>query len=170
VPIYFVQSLHVTSPYTKRSLDLWPWPIWFSQISSNWGNWWIFDFLRFTIEPFIYVREVPWDSFKKNKLYITSPYTKRSLDLWPWPIWLRQISSKQSHCWIFDFWDSRRCRYINYWGPLCPIFLFNNYIWPLLTPRGLLTLDPDLFGCAKFRQNKAIDEFLIFEIPDPANI
>jgi hypothetical protein len=29
-----------------------------------------------------------------------------------------------------------------------------------------LTFDPDLFGCAKFRQNKAIVEFLIFEIPD----
>ena len=86
---------------------------------------------------------------------MTSPYTKRSLDLWPWPIWLRQISSKQSHCWMFDFWDSRRCRYINYWGPLCPLFLFNNYIWPLHTPRGLLTLDPDLFGCAKFRKKKS---------------
>jgi len=33
-----------------------------------------------------------------------------------------------------------------------------------------LTLDPDLFGCAKFRQNKAIVEFLIFEIPDVADI
>jgi hypothetical protein len=101
---------------------------------------------------------------------MTSPYTKRSLDLWPWPIWLRQISSKHSNCWIFDFWDSRPSRYINSWGPLCPFFLFNNYIWPLLTPRVLLTFDPDLFGCAKFRQNTAIVGFLIFEIPDLAYI
>jgi hypothetical protein len=60
--------------------------------------------------------------------------------------------------------------YINDWGPLCPFILYNNYIKPLLTPRGLLTFDPDLFGLARFRQNKAIDEFLIFEIPDLADI
>jgi len=94
---------------------------------------------------------------------MTSPYTKRSLDLWPWPIWLRQISSKHSNCWIFDFWYSWPSRYINYWGPMYPFFLFNNYIWPLLTPRGLLTFDPDQFGKAKFRQIEAIGEFLIFE-------
>jgi len=47
-------------------------------------------------------------------------------------------------------------------------FSFKNYIYPLLTPRGLLTLDPDQFGQAKFRQSEAIDEFLIFEIFDLA--
>jgi hypothetical protein len=36
----------------------------------------------------------------------------------------------------------------------------------LLTPRGVLTFDPDQFGKAKFRQSEAIDEFLIFEIND----
>jgi hypothetical protein len=33
-----------------------------------------------------------------------------------------------------------------------------------------LTFDPDQFGLAKFRQTEAIDEFLIFEIPDPADM
>jgi hypothetical protein len=33
----------------------------------------------------------------------------------------------------------------------------------LLTPRGVLTFDPDQFGKAKFRQIEAIGEFLIFE-------
>jgi hypothetical protein len=40
----------------------------------------------------------------------------------------------------------------------------------LHTPRGVLTFDPDQFGKAKFRQNTAIVEFLIFEIPDLADI
>jgi hypothetical protein len=36
----------------------------------------------------------------------------------------------------------------------------------LLTPRGVLTFDPDQFGKAKFRQSEAIGEFLISEIHD----
>jgi hypothetical protein len=39
----------------------------------------------------------------------------------------------------------------------------------LLTPRGVLTFDPDKFGKAKFRQSEAIGEFLIFEILDLAS-
>jgi hypothetical protein len=39
----------------------------------------------------------------------------------------------------------------------------------LLTPRGVLTFDPDQFGKAKFRQIEAIGEFLIFEILDLAS-
>jgi hypothetical protein len=48
------------------------------------------------------------------------------------------------------------------------IFKKNNYISPLLTPRAVLTFDPDQFGKAKFRQTEAIDGFLIFETHDRA--
>jgi hypothetical protein len=40
----------------------------------------------------------------------------------------------------------------------------------LHAPRGVLIFDPDQFGKAKFRQSEAIGEFLIFEIPDLADI
>jgi hypothetical protein len=53
-------------------------------------------------------------------------------------------------------------------GPWDYLLFSKNYINALLTPRGVLTFDPDLFGQAKFRQNEAIDEFLIFEILDLA--
>jgi hypothetical protein len=54
------------------------------------------------------------------------------------------------------------------WGPLGLFFILKNYIHAFLTPRGVLTFDPDQFGKAKFRQIEAIDEFLIFEILDLA--
>jgi hypothetical protein len=45
-------------------------------------------------------------------------------------------------------------------------FIFKNHMPALLTPRGVLTFDPDQFGKAKFRQSEAIGEFLIFEVPE----
>jgi hypothetical protein len=48
------------------------------------------------------------------------------------------------------------------------VISFQNISSSILTPRGLLTFDPDQFGQAKFRQSEAIDEFLIFEILDLA--
>jgi hypothetical protein len=54
------------------------------------------------------------------------------------------------------------------WGPLGLFFIFKNYIHALLTPRGVLTFDPDQFGKAKYHQTEAIGEFLIFEILDLA--
>jgi hypothetical protein len=162
--IFYFQKLYTCSPYTMRCLDLWPWPIWSSQISSKWGNWWIFDFWdSWPSLPNMLLR-APGFIFYLQKLYACSPYTKRCLDLWPWPIWSSQISSKWGNWWIFDLWDSRSRHsymYVRFPGT---IFIFKNYIHALLTPWGVFTFDPDQIGQAKFRKSEAIGEFLIFEI------